>query len=112
MQMKIHQVFVRFTFFSLVVLATLATQGCGSGSPADVSSTVNPLVAEYAVNIPNTGASIWVEFGKDTTYGRSTSKTTPAADAPQPIRVLVAGMTPNTTYHMPRPTQSGMEGLG
>jgi arylsulfate sulfotransferase len=90
-------------FFS--VLSTVQTLGCGGGSGnaetrGSVSSTQNPLVAKYVVPTSQVGATAWVEFGPDTSYGRQTS-TTPATTSPgEGLAILVAGMRPNTTYHM------------
>lgn len=44
----------------------------------------------------------WVEFGTDTSYGRQTSVTTAsgATEFGENISILVAGMKPQTTYHM------------
>jgi arylsulfate sulfotransferase len=63
-----------------------------------VTSTNNPQVALYTMTLPYPG-SVTVNFGTDTTYGRQTwsqSTTVPGAT----ISTLVAGMLPNTTYHM------------
>jgi arylsulfate sulfotransferase len=91
-------------FFSTTLL-TLLTLGCGSGGNAPqivtgVGTTQNPLVAKYTVIPLHEGATAWVEFGTDTTYGRQTSTTAPTASPGEAISVLVAGMRPNTTYHM------------
>jgi len=93
------------TTLSLLVLLTIATFGCGSGSDTPyfataVGRTQNPLVAEYDVTTSVIGANVWVEFGTDQTYGRSTSKMGPITAPYKPLKVLVAGMKPSTTYHM------------
>ncbi len=67
---------MRVAFFSSALLTLLAL-GCGSG-PNDpgtsrVSASQNPLVAKYVVTPSQVGATAWVEFGTDTTYGRQTS---------------------------------------
>jgi arylsulfate sulfotransferase len=90
---------------SSVILLTFATFGCGSGSEtpyisAAVSPTQNLLVAEYDVTTSVTGANVWVEFGTDQTYGRSTSNMASTTRPYQTVKVLVAGMKPTTTYHM------------
>jgi arylsulfate sulfotransferase len=87
-----------------VILLAIASIGCGSGGSGStpvtvVNSTGNPLVAQYTILSPHTGSSAWVEFGPDTNYGRQTSVVA-ANSATQPINVLVAGMLPQTTYHM------------
>ena len=63
-----------------------------------VSSTSNPQVASYSLKMPVAGS--WsVRFGLTTDYGRSTSiqkVKRPGTD----VSMYVAGMLPNTTYHM------------
>ena len=78
------------------VLFALLLAGCGSTPFSSVSSTGNPLVAQYSVN-PAKRGTVTVEFGETTEYGRSTS---PVATTIGPVNVLVAGMKANTTYHM------------
>jgi arylsulfate sulfotransferase len=92
--------------FCAVILLTVASIGCGSGSSSlpetVINSTANPLVAKYTILTPHAGSSAWVEFGLDTTYGRQTSiiSNSGTNSAAQPLYVLVAGMLPQTTYHM------------
>lgn len=62
-----------------------------------VSSTPNPLVAQYTVASGCAG-QVMVEFGSDTTYGRSTAWY-PIASF-QALPIPVAGMRASTTYHM------------
>jgi len=81
---------------SSVALFALLLGGCGSSPFGSVTTTSNPLVAEYSVN-PNRRGTVTVEFGETTDYGRSTA---PAATTVGPVRVLVAGMKQNTAYHM------------
>jgi arylsulfate sulfotransferase len=86
----------------------LASIGCGSLPSFDpqnhvsVSSTANPLVAQYTIKRLKSGAAAWVEFGGDTNYGRQTSPVTDSASTSPfvNLNVLVAGMLPQTTYHM------------
>ena len=87
--------------------------GCGvapkppNGTPQTaVSQTQNSLVAMYQVNQFGP-ANVWVEFGTDTSYGKQTGSlsSTPPTGLGQPAalfenKILVAGMKPNTTYHM------------
>jgi arylsulfate sulfotransferase len=87
--------------------------GCGvvpkapSGNPQTaVSKTQNSLVAKYQVNQLGP-ANVWVDFGTDTSYGRQTESLSSASPAgpgePAALfqnTILVAGMKPNTTYHM------------
>src|SRR5579863_3529192 len=86
-------------------LLILVTLGCGSGSgyqnpESSINTTQNPLVAQYNVKLPREDSSAWVEFGRDTTYGRQTSATTTTTGFNETAGILVAGMLPNTTYHM------------
>jgi arylsulfate sulfotransferase len=88
------------------ILVTLATIGCGSGSnnftpESSISATQNPLVAQYNLALQGQSLDAWVEFGRDTTYGRQTSKTAATTGfGQQTVSILVAGMQPSTTYHM------------
>jgi arylsulfate sulfotransferase len=82
----------------------LFLSSCGASSaPGDpvssVLATQNPLVAQYnvAAAAPETA---WVEFGTTTAYGRQTSVVQATDENQGQISVLVAGMKPNTTYHM------------
>jgi len=63
-----------------------------------VTATNNPQVALYSFSSPR-DASVSIEFGTDTTYGKSTwvRNTPPGGGA---VQILVAGMLANTTYHM------------
>ena len=91
---------------SACVLFTLASVGCGSGNLRRHSppwlATAHPLVAQYSIRHVHQGLTAWVEFGTDTTYGRQTSVMTNSATTPggQTLNILVAGMKPQTTYHM------------
>jgi arylsulfate sulfotransferase len=84
---------------ALVAFVLLLALGCGTNAPDSpgVYSTLNPLVARYIVNAHQTG-DVQVDFGMDTSYGRSTAAypVTPGYSFP----ILVAGMKPSTTYHM------------
>ena len=62
-----------------------------------VSTTANPQVASYTLNLPDPG-SMMVNFGKSTAYGFPTSAQT--STTANTVPVLVAGMLGNTTYHM------------
>ncbi|MGA9863666.1 MAG: aryl-sulfate sulfotransferase [Terriglobales bacterium] len=87
------------------------TIACGGGGGAIdpalrtyVQATANPLVAQYSVASPCPGQAM-VEFGPDTSYGRSTawypvSPMFSASRTFQPTNILVAGMRASTTYHM------------
>jgi arylsulfate sulfotransferase len=71
-------------------------------SATTVSATANPLVAQYSLKFAHAGVTAWVEFGTDTSYGRQTSVFSSTATDPfgQTLNILVAGMKPQTTYHM------------
>ncbi len=91
------------TFFVASACAFLVACGSG-GTPAPtavaVSATSNPLVAQYSLTSTCAGLAM-VEFGTDTTYGRSTSwYPTPGLTAGGTVSILVAGMKPSTAYHM------------
>ncbi len=97
---------------AISILCSLAI-GCGSSATSansarplvvSVQSTANPLVAQFSVSSPCPGQAM-VEFGTDTTYGRSTAwypvyPTSPGAANSQQSQILVAGMRASTTYHM------------
>lgn len=80
-------------------LQTVSVTGVSAAlTQGTVSHTNNPQVAQYTITLPYPG-SVTVNFGTDTTYGRQTwtqSTTVPGTT----ITTLVAGMLPNTTYHM------------
>ncbi|MGH9524445.1 MAG: aryl-sulfate sulfotransferase [Terriglobales bacterium] len=98
---------------ALVIALVIALAGCG-GSPSSkseyggtpntqvtltstVTATQHPLVAKYSITLPVVG-SVYVEFGRDTNYGRRTNAVTAQAGAT--AEILVAGMRPSTEYHM------------
>jgi len=100
----------RAVMFLLVgILLSVASVGCGGGRfhlapwfPSAVASTAHPLVAQYSIRFVPEGSTAWVEFGTDRNYARQTSSVTssaPGSDG-QTINILVAGMVPQTTYHM------------
>jgi hypothetical protein len=76
---------------SAVATFTVLAQG-------SVTPTGNPQVALYSFSSPR-DASVSIEFGTDTTYGKSTwvQNTPPGGGA---VQILVAGMLANTPYHM------------
>lgn len=88
------------------VLLALSSIGCGSGnssaSLSAVAPTSHPLVAQYDIFRVQQGTTAWVEFGPDTNYGRQTSAVASSGTSAggQTISILVAGMKPQTTYHM------------
>ena len=100
--MKTH----RLVCFGLLagLASTLMSLACGGGtvppnSAPVVAATQNPLVAQYTFRAAN-NSTAWVEFGEDTNYGRQTSVTAPTVNPAEVVNILVAGMKPNTTYHM------------
>lgn len=84
------------TVGALAVLALCI--GCGTSGPGSVSSTNNPQVALYTFQ-PRFMGTVTVEFGPTTSYGFKTSAYSISA-ANVPVRIFVAGMRANTTYHM------------
>jgi arylsulfate sulfotransferase len=89
----------------LGVLPVLASLGCGSGEwvgnvVTAVATTSHPLVAQYSITLPHPHSTAWVEFGLDTSYGRSTSPTPATTTFNQTVPILVAGMKASSTYHM------------
>jgi len=89
--------------FSLLFLLPIAALLCceNSSAPAgssSVTATGNPLVALYTIQPPTT-AKVSVQFGPSTAYGFTTSEK-PTPDDGTPVHIYVAGMKPNTTYHM------------
>jgi arylsulfate sulfotransferase len=76
--------------------ATVTVTGTSGTVSGTVSTTANAMVAQYTLTMPFAGT--WtVSFGKDTGYGLTTSTVTTTGGA---TSVFVAGMLPNTTYHM------------
>ena len=67
-----------------------------------IAPTSHPLGAQYSIRYFRPALTAWVEFGTDTSYGRQTSVMTNSVTAPvgQALNILVAGMKPQTTYHM------------
>jgi arylsulfate sulfotransferase len=94
-----------YQILSLTILLAIGSSGCGSGSstPGNPETAIapsgNPLVAQYQVAVFGP-ATIWVEFGEDTSYGRRTSEVAATGRYNNNSTVLVAGMKANTTYHM------------
>lgn len=92
------------SFFLAAAPLLLLLTSCITASPprSVVLATAHPLVAQYNIRDSHSGLSAWVEFGTDTSYGRQTSTfTSPVtATGSQSLNILVAGMLPQTTYHM------------
>jgi len=92
-----------------VLSVCMALAGCGAGPyefpsgtimSASVTGTQNPLVAAYSMEtVLGCAGQVSVEFGPDTTYGRTTAWY-PTAGNLQTSTILVAGMRASTTYHM------------
>jgi arylsulfate sulfotransferase len=100
---------VNFTFPLVVIVAyVLTTAACGGGAAAgdspkarlntQVTSTGNPLVAQYTVTLP-AQATVAVQFGSTPSYGLMTSPQAAPANGGG-TSVLVAGMKQNAAYHM------------
>lgn len=87
------------------IALTLACGGAisNTGVHNSLKGTTNPLVAQITVSSGCIGQSM-VEFGLDTSYGRSTSWSAMPGKY-QPVTILVAGMRASTTYHMRTQTQ-------
>jgi hypothetical protein len=66
--------------------------------PGAVASTANKQVAAYTINLP-AGSSVSVNFGTTTSYGLNTW-TVPSPTGGGDVTVLVAGMLPQTLYHI------------
>lgn len=78
---------------------TVTLTGISAALPqGTVAQTNNPQVALYTMTLPFPG-SVTVNFGTDTTYGRQTwTRSTNLAGGT--VSIFVAGMLPNTAYHM------------
>lgn len=94
------------TYNRFIVMATLSCSSilvaCGGGSSptalhVSVKSTQNPLVAQFTVRSGCSG-QVMIQFGPDTSYGRTTSSY--PIKAGQPIAIQVAGMRASSMYHM------------
>jgi arylsulfate sulfotransferase len=88
-----------------VALLTMSALMCACGAintparpTAVISPTQNPLVARYSISSGCAGNAM-VEFGTDTSYGRSTSSQSIPGGYKR-TDILVAGMRASTTYHM------------
>lgn len=81
---------------SLLPAQTVTVTGTSGAISGAVSTTANAMVARYTLTVPFAGT--WnVSFGTTTGYGFTTSTVTTTGGA---TSVFVAGMLPNTTYHM------------
>jgi hypothetical protein len=97
-----------FLLFSIFTLCGFSI-ACGGGNLNDppgiastaVSATKNPLIANVTVSAGLGGCpgQAMVEFGPDTSYGRSTTWYPTSSAAPS-ASITVAGMKASTTYHM------------
>jgi arylsulfate sulfotransferase len=93
--------FVTLALCFLAVACAGPTQSAGFGQAAvlqSVAGTPNSLVAQYTVATDCPGQAM-VEFGRDTSYGRSTGWN-PLPGTYGQTNILVAGMRASTTYHM------------
>src|SRR5579862_3061294 len=102
--MKATRFAMRAILAMAVAVACALTVACGAGPttpPAPivaVSKSQNPLVANVTVMTSCAGQAM-VEFGEDTTYGRTTSWYPVSGNFLQ-SSILVAGMKASTLYHM------------
>jgi arylsulfate sulfotransferase len=113
---RMKLVFVSRATLLMAVLSVWAfATGCGGGSNpgsavvGGAAPTQNPLVAQYTIASACAGQGM-VEFGPDTSYGRSTAWS-PLPGSFQRSSILVAGMRASTTYHMRAQVQCGGETL-
>ena len=102
-------VIAKANLLAAMSIACTFTIACGAGNDVpphpivSISKSQNPLVAEYSVAMGCAGQAM-VEFGPDTSYGRSTAWY-PVAGNYVSTPILVAGMKASTTYHMRGQTQ-------
>jgi arylsulfate sulfotransferase len=81
-----------------LVSGMVTVTGTSGAITGTVTPTANTMVALYTLTLPFPGT--WtVAFGPTTGYGLTTSMVT-AATAGTATSVFVAGMLPNSTYHM------------
>ena len=83
-------------------VAVTLTGSAAVMAPGVVTTTANPLVAQYTI-APPFPATVVVNFGPDTSYGRTAVTPVPMGAATingGPTSVLVAGMQASSTYHM------------
>lgn len=99
-RIALSRVFLSALVSSLCTLAIACGGGPSSAPPplGQVASTKHPLVAQYTVESA-CGGQAMVEFGPDTSYGRTTAWY-PISAGYQKTNILVAGMRASTTYHM------------
>ncbi|MFY9751168.1 MAG: aryl-sulfate sulfotransferase [Candidatus Acidiferrales bacterium] len=97
---------------ALTVTATSSSTSSSSVSakvfvvaPGVVTPTQNPQVALYTI-MPPASANVSVRFGLSTAYGLSTW-TQGTSSSGGPVSIFVAGMVPNTVYHMEATVQFG-----
>lgn len=69
-----------------------------AGFSSSVSPTKNSLVANYTIVVPD-GSHVRIDFGLTQFYGRSTWEVAAPLGGGN-VSVLVAGMLPDTQYHM------------
>jgi arylsulfate sulfotransferase len=79
---------------TVAITGTSASLAAGTVTPTD-----NSQVALYTMNLPFPG-SMTVNFGTDTSYGRTTWSQSTSNSTGGPVSIFVAGMLANTTYHM------------
>jgi arylsulfate sulfotransferase len=105
----------------LLAILTLAafTVACGGAKFNDppgfaataVANTQNPLVAQYTMTtVLGCPGQVAVEFGPDTSYGRTTAWYPVTLASKAITNILVAGMKASTTYHMRAQAQAQCAG--
>lgn len=90
-----------FLCLSSFTLMALVVSGCGTNQPVgpvSLTRTANPQVALYTIQPPS-AAKVSVEFGESTSYGTKTWELPTPSDG-SPVKIYVAGMKANSTYHM------------
>lgn len=83
--------------FGVISLLTACAGPNPTALEVSVAPTQNPLVAQFSV-FSGCSGQVSVQFGPDTSYGRSTSLY--RISAGQTLNMEVAGMRAATTYHM------------
>jgi len=92
--------------------ASMLACGGGISTPTvstSLSGTQNPLVAQFSIVSGCIGPAM-VEFGPDTSYGRSTAWY-PLPGGYRSYSIPVAGLRASTTYHMHAQVQCGLQTL-
>lgn len=94
---------VRQSLFPAVFASILAILiGCGqnqaTAGTSSITATNNPQVALYTIQ-PSSPGTVSIEFGLTTAYGLTTWERPTPGDG-SAVKIYVAGMKANSTYHM------------